>query len=234
MRPAPAVRIGANRAPGCAAEPLDRSGDRDGGERARPPVTRTGRRHRGDAGLALADRLRPAAPAHLGQRAGGEPAAGEQSIDDAGLGRHAHSTCAPEPAVSGSRVPTGTVVRSPVAARPRRRRRGRRRRAGRAARSRRTRRAPRPAPGRRRSTSGSGSAAASSPTRGPSTKRPSASRASSRCTSSATASRCAVARGSAGGLDQLGERARRRGDRAEDRRRSCRRRRYRCWLDPRC
>ena len=79
-----------------------------------PPAVEHRRGHRRHARLALADRLRPAAPADLGEQTRRELRRGDTSPSAAGSD-HAHSTCAPEPAVSGNRAPTGTVVRSPDA-----------------------------------------------------------------------------------------------------------------------
>ena len=72
------------------------------------------RRHARHPGLAFRRALRPAAPAHLGQGPVGE--LGASAAPPAGWPRrlYASSTLAPEPAVIGSRVPTGTVSRRPA------------------------------------------------------------------------------------------------------------------------
>ena len=157
---------------GGAAEPFDRPGHRDRRDAPRrrrraPAPTPTPRRPRAAPTDCAQPRRRTSASVRVA-----ELGVGQHVGDDAGSDQ-AHSTCAPEPAVIGSRAPTGTVVRSPcvrsaaathtrsravaavelralaaLVAHPGQHRRRRRPRADRAA------------------------PAASSPSRGPSTKRP--------------------------------------------------------------
>ena len=148
------------------AEPLDRAGDRDRRHQL-AGLREHRRRHRRHAGLALADRLRPAAPADLGQHPRRELRRREDVDERRRVRPRAqHLRAGPRgQRQAGCRPGRWCAARSRV--RRRRRRPARCRRAGTAGRSRHTRRAPRPAPARPPTTSGSGNAAASSASRGP-------------------------------------------------------------------
>ena len=75
------------------------------------PADRRG--HRGDARLALADALRPAAAADAGQRRGGERAPCRPRCSRSGSSQ-ASRTCAAEPASIVSVAPTGIESRRPI------------------------------------------------------------------------------------------------------------------------
>ena len=98
---AAATRSAAHRAPG--RRPIRSTGpETDTAATTVPVGVADRRRHAGHARLALGDALRPAAAAHLGQRALGELASGSSARWVAGSAQAA-STCAAEPAVIGSR-----------------------------------------------------------------------------------------------------------------------------------
>ncbi len=65
---------------GTPAQPLYRAGNTDGGDDS-PRAVANWRAHGSDAGLALGDRLSPAAPPDFGKRAAGEPAPRQQRHD---------------------------------------------------------------------------------------------------------------------------------------------------------
>ena len=180
---------------GLAAHPLEWTGDRDRGDHLAGGRAHAGR-HRSDAGLALADALRPAATPDARQRGGVVLGAVQAAVQPVGSSQ-ASRICAAEPASMLSWLPTGIESRRPD---------------GRSAAATQTRKSPwrrnscADSPVMSRSRASTGPAAASSrsspaaddssPRRGPSMKRPCMSRATRRWCSRATASRWAVGRAS--------------------------------------
>ena len=79
----------------------------------RRPCDRVPGRDAGHAGSLFGRTLRPAAPTHLGQRAFGEGRRGQHRLLGGRVAVGQQHPC-PEPAVIGSRAPTGTVSRRPA------------------------------------------------------------------------------------------------------------------------